>query len=92
MGSPTFSRSLLTEAERRLRSLSFERLRVANDFLAYLQEREENEATAELLNIPGFEAAFRRAVEQVERGEVVRLMIVGDKWRGTWLPRGQKEI
>jgi len=25
-----------------------------------------------LLNIPGFEAAFRRAVEQVERGEVVR--------------------
>ena len=73
MGSPTFSRSLLTEAERRLRSLSFERLRVANDFLAYLQEREENEATAELLNIPGFEAAFRRAVEQVERGEVVRL-------------------
>jgi len=33
---------------------------------------EENEATAELLNIPGFEAAFQRAVEQVERGEVVR--------------------
>ena len=53
-------------------SLSPERLRVANDFLAYLQEREENEATAELLSIPGFEAAFRRAVEQVERGEVVR--------------------
>ena len=35
------------------------------------QEREENEATAELLSIPGFEAAFRRAVKQVERGEVV---------------------
>ena len=65
--------SILAEAERRLRSLSPERLRVANDFLAYLQEREENEATAELLSIPGFEAAFRRAVEQVERGEVVRL-------------------
>jgi len=64
--------SILTEAERRLRSLSPERLRVANDFLAYLQEREESEATAELLSIPGFEAAFRRAVEQVERGEVVR--------------------
>ena len=65
--------SILAEAERRLRSLSPERLRVANDFLAYLQEREENEATAELLNIPGFEAGFRRAVEQAERGEVVRL-------------------
>ena len=32
---------------------------------------EENEATAELLSISGFEGAFRRAVEQVERGEVV---------------------
>ena len=64
--------AILTEAERRLRSLSFERLRVANDFLAYLQEREENEATTELLSIPGFEAAFRRAVEQADRGEVVR--------------------
>ena len=62
----------LTEAERRLRRLSPERLRVANDFLAYLQEREENEATAELLSIPGFEAAFQRAVQQAESGEVVR--------------------
>jgi hypothetical protein len=62
----------LTEAERRLRSLSPERLRVANDFLAYLQEREESEATAELLSIPGFEAAFQRAVERVEQGEVMR--------------------
>ena len=37
------------------------------------QEHEENEATAELLSISSFEAAFRRAVGQVERGEVVRL-------------------
>ena len=62
----------LTEAECRLRSLSAERLRVANDFLAYLQEREENEATAELLSVPGFEAAFRRGIEQADKGEVVR--------------------
>ncbi len=63
--------AILTEAEHRLRSLSLERLRVANDFLAYLQEREENEATAELLNIPGFEVAFRHAAGQAERGDVV---------------------
>jgi len=66
------SSTILTEAEYRLRSLSPERLRVADDFLAYLQEREENEATAELLSIPGFEAAFQRAVEQADRGDVVR--------------------
>ena len=73
----TNTTSILAEAEQRLRSLSPERLQVANDFLAYLQEREENEATAELLSIPGFEATFCRAVEQVERGEVVRLDALG---------------
>jgi len=66
-------RPTLTEAESRLRSLSPERLRVANDFLAYLQEREESEATAELLSIPGFQEAFQRAIEQADAGEVVRL-------------------
>jgi len=66
------SSTILAEAKHRLCSLSPERLRVANDFLAYLQEHEENKATAELLSIPGFEAAFRRAVEQADRGDVVR--------------------
>ena len=64
--------AMLTEAERRLRSLSPKRLRVANDFLAYLQDREENQATAELLRIPGFETAFQRAIEQAGSGDVVR--------------------
>ena len=64
--------AILTEAERRLRSLSPARLRVANDFLAYLQEREENQATTELLSIPGFEAAFWRGVEQADSGDVVQ--------------------
>jgi len=69
--------AILTETERRLRSLWPERLRVANDFLAYLQEREENQATAELLSIPGFEAAFQHAVEQADSGDVVRLEDIG---------------
>lgn len=63
---------LLTEATKRLRKLSPERLRVANDFLAYLQEREETDATKELLDIPGFDTAFERARTQVKRGKVVR--------------------
>lgn len=62
---------LLKEAERHLHQLSPERLRVAVDFLAYLQEREENEATEELLSIRGFAAAFHEAVEQADAGEVV---------------------
>lgn len=64
--------SLLQSTKDRLRRLSPERLRVANDFLAYLEEREENEATQELLSLAGFEAAFLRAACQAEAGEVVR--------------------
>lgn len=63
----------LEQPGRRLRSLSLERLRVADDFLAYLQERHEQQATAELLNVPGFHGAFERAVEQGDTGDVVRL-------------------
>jgi lipase chaperone LimK len=63
--------SLLQAAERRLRRLSLERLRVADDFLAYLEEREESEATQELLGLPDFEDAFRRAVQQARVGQVV---------------------
>ncbi|MBN1485748.1 MAG: hypothetical protein JXA37_13625 [Chloroflexia bacterium] len=66
------SSTLLEEAERRLRTLSDERLRVVLDFLAYLEDRESSEATAELLAIPGFEEAFQRAVRQADAGEVVR--------------------
>jgi len=64
--------TLLLEAERRLRRLSPERLLVASDFLAYLEERESSEATQELLNIAGFEEAFHRALKQAEEGQVVR--------------------
>ena len=60
--------ALLSEAERRLRRLSLERLRVVSDFLAYLEERESSDATEELLNIPGFEDALRTAEQQAEQG------------------------
>ncbi|MBD2181721.1 hypothetical protein H6G03_11490 [Planktothrix sp. FACHB-1375] len=50
--------------------LSPERLRVAADFLAYLAERESNEATQELLEIPGFVEAFERGKEDAASGRV----------------------
>lgn len=63
---------MLDDARERLERLSQARLRVASDFLAYLDEREQSEATEELLRIPGFEDAFRRAVRQAEEGQIVR--------------------
>lgn len=62
---------ILQEAEMRLRRLSPEKLRVVSDFLAELEETEQNEATTELLNIPGFEKSLREAIMQAEAGEVV---------------------
>lgn len=63
--------SLLQVAEARLQRLSLERLRVANDFLAYLEERESDEATQELLTIAGFEQAFQKAIKQAQEGALV---------------------
>jgi len=50
--------------------LSPERLLVAADFLAYLAERESNQATVELLQIPGFIEAFNQAKKDVAAGKV----------------------
>jgi hypothetical protein len=58
--------------------LSPERLRVAADFLAYLAEGESNEATQELLEIPGFVEAFERGKQDVTAGRVINWRKVRD--------------
>lgn len=54
-----------------INQLSEEKLLVATDFLSYLVEREDNEATEELLNIVGFENNLKEAEEQAIAGDVV---------------------
>ncbi|MEH2142448.1 hypothetical protein [Nostoc sp.] len=51
--------------------LSPERLLVAADFLAYLAERDDNEATEELLKIEGFKEALAKAKKNVKQGQVI---------------------
>lgn len=65
------TRELRRQAKRRIEGLSAERLRVADDFLAYLEERESEQATAELLSLPGFRQEFERAKQKqmTNRGE-----------------------
>jgi hypothetical protein len=50
--------------------LSPGRLQVADDFLAYLQERESGEATFELLEIAGFSAALAAAETEIAQGDL----------------------
>jgi len=61
---------ILGQAKKRLDTLSPERLQVADDFLAYLQERESGEATEELLRIPGLEDALTQAEQEVAAGKL----------------------
>lgn len=48
--------------------LSPERLKVAIDFLAYLVERESQEATEELLQIPGLINSLEKAEAEIPTG------------------------
>lgn len=54
--------NLRREAKRTIDALSEDRLRTAADFLSYLHAMESDEATEELMRIPG-------AVEEFERGK-----------------------
>jgi hypothetical protein len=61
------TRELRRQAGRRIRTLSPRRLQVAVDFLAYLAERESNEATEELLRIPGLVEALNEAGKRASK-------------------------
>lgn len=54
-----------------LDQLSTERLPVALDFIAYLVERENDEATQELLSIPGFKADLADAEQEAASDNLV---------------------
>lgn len=50
--------------------LSPERLLFVADFLAYLADRESQEATDELLNIPGFIESFEKGKQDLAGGNL----------------------
>jgi hypothetical protein len=56
---------------RRVKTLSQDRLRVADDFMAYLEDRQDNAATRELLAIPGLTKAIERAERDIAAGKGV---------------------
>ena len=61
---------LRRQAKRRIENLSTEKLRVADDFLAYLEERESGAATDELLSIPGFAESLEQAEKEIAAGQL----------------------
>jgi hypothetical protein len=53
-----------------LDGLSSERLELVADFLAYLADKESENATQELLDIPGFIESFERGKKDIAEGRV----------------------
>ena len=53
-----------------IEQLSPDRLAVALDFLAYLVERDLDDATAELLSMPGFVAELKAAEQEADAQEL----------------------
>lgn len=65
---------LRKRVQARVRALSPKGLKSADDYLAYLEHRElDNAATRELLAIPGFERHIQKALKQAAAGHVVPL-------------------
>jgi PHD/YefM family antitoxin component YafN of YafNO toxin-antitoxin module len=54
-----------------LDQLSSERLHLAAEFLAYLADKESEEATQELLDIPGFIESLREVKKDIAEGRLV---------------------
>ncbi|MEH2141386.1 hypothetical protein [Nostoc sp.] len=53
-----------------LDGLSSERLELVADFLAYLADKESEDATQELLDIPGFIESFERGKKDIAESRV----------------------
>ena len=65
------STAIKNRINNRINKLPKEKLEVIDDFVSYLFERDtENEATKELISIPGFEKRFKEALKNVANGEL----------------------
>jgi hypothetical protein len=59
---------LRQQIDQYLGQLSDEHLQTAANILAYLVEQESDDATQELLDIPGFVESFERGINDIEAG------------------------
>jgi hypothetical protein len=66
------TKALKLRIKKKIENLPKEKLLVADDFISYLSEKdEENEATKELLKIPGIEKELKQAEESIKKGKGV---------------------
>ena len=59
---------LRREAKAVIDRLSGTRLKVVSEFLAFVNDRETDAATVELLSLPGFEKSFLQGMSDIKAG------------------------
>jgi len=69
---------LKDQIQTQVENLSRDRLKVVLDFLSYLNAKEEDEATQELLAIPNFERELTEAEKEMETEELVDWRTIRD--------------
>jgi hypothetical protein len=60
--------TLRREAKALINTMSESQLKVVSAFLAFVKSREADDATLELLAIPGFESSFARGMRDIKAG------------------------
>jgi hypothetical protein len=64
------STEIRQQIDQYLEQLSSDRLQLVAEFLAYLADKESEEATQELLNISGFIESFERGKKDIAEGRL----------------------
>jgi hypothetical protein len=64
------STEIRQQIDQYLEQLSSARLQIVADFLAYLADKESEEATQELLDIPGFIESLERGKKDIAEGRL----------------------
>ena len=70
---------VLDRAKGRLERLSEQRLHTADDILAYLEDLESDDATEELLRIPGLMEQLEEAERDIAEGRTVSVDVLQRK-------------
>lgn len=68
-------------ARRKIEALPSSKLKTALDFLAFLETREEADATEELERIPGFAKEMAKAEQEIAAGRVTPVEDLRRKYR-----------
>ena len=83
---------LRRRTKKQIEQLSSQQLKLIADVISYVRDRESEEATQELLDIPGFLESFKRGKRDIRAGRVIDWRKVRDDVKPCSVERGPKDL